>query len=194
MQSRHNLNHYAVFVVCVLIGICTIVLAESTSSNDLFSIFLNPQQQRQCGLHKLNPSERKTLEKSVWQLVFKIKSRSQVTSANLENSAIEYLRGNGELKDAAVEYLENEGELESAAVEYLKDEGWDEITVTGTREINSDEYLIAEAGYYTYILEPKSYLYSLLRPGQYFGNMGFTSCEIINSDGDVVKFWTEDTE
>ncbi len=155
---------------------------------------MNPQQQRQGGLHKLTPSERKSLEKSVWQLVFKITSRSKPTSAKLENSAVEYLRNNGELEDAAVEYLKDEGELGTAAVGYLKDAGWDEVRVLGTREINSAEYLVAEAGNYTYILESKRYLYTLSRPGQYLGNMGFSSCEIIDSDGDVVDFWTEDTE
>jgi|GEM_PF-6738735 len=86
--------------------------------------------------------------------------------------------------------------LGDSAVEYLKNEGWEEVKVLGTRRLKLhewsvvEEYLIAEKGAWTYILEPRSS--SSLRPGKYLGKMGSSSCEIINSNGDAVRFTTED--
>jgi len=54
-----------------------------------------------------------------------------------------------------------------------------------------EEYLIVEKEAWIYILESKTFL--SLSPGTYLGKMGFTSCEIIDSDGNTVDFWTEDT-
>ena len=140
--------------------LCGVVLAQGKASKDLISILLKPQQQRQCGLHKLSASERASLES-----VFKLLLRSS--------------------------------QLGDSAVEYLKNEGWEEVKVLGERTMKLDddsepeEYVIAEKGAWTYILEPKSF--SSLSPGTYLGQMSFTSCEIIDSDGDTVDFWTEDT-
>lgn len=89
-------------------------------------------------------------------------------------------------------------ELGDSAVAYLKDEGWEEVKVLGTRRLKLDEfsdaaeYVIAEKGAWTYILEPKTL--STLQPGTYLGEMGFTSCEIIDTDGDTVGFWTKETK
>jgi len=93
------------------------------------------------------------------------------------------------------EIMLSSSSLGDSAVEYLKEEGWEEVRVIGTRSLNLDgwddkEYVIVEEGAWTYILEPRSY--STLRPGRYLGDMGLTSCEIIDSDGDTVGFWTKD--
>ncbi|MBN1274527.1 MAG: hypothetical protein JXB26_19880 [Candidatus Aminicenantes bacterium] len=142
------------------VALCGIVWAQGRVSKDLISILLTPQQQRQCGVHKLSASERASLAG-----VFHLLLRSS--------------------------------RLGDSAVEYLKDEGWDEVKVLGKRTMRLDEdsdpeeYIIAEKGAWTYILEPKTF--SSISPGTYLGKMGFTSCEIIDSDGDTVEFWTEDT-
>jgi len=142
------------------ISLCGIVLAKGKASKDIISILLKPQQQRQCGIHKLSASERASLEK-----VFLLLLRSN--------------------------------RLGNSAVEYLKNEGWEEVKVLGTRTMKLDddsepeEYVIVEKGAWTYILEPQTY--SSLSPGTHLGKMGFTSCEIIDSDGDTIDFWTAET-
>ena len=142
------------------VTLCGMVLSQDSTSKDLFSILLTPQQQRQCGLQKLSASERASLA-GIFSLVL------------------------------------GSSRLGESAVEYLKNEGWEEVKVLGERTMRIDEdsdpeeYVIAEKGAWTYILEPKTY--SSLSPGTYLGKMGFTSCEIIDSDGDTVGFWTEDT-
>ena len=142
------------------VTLCGVVLAQGKASKDLISILLKPQQQRQCGLHKLSASERASLES-----VFKLLLRSS--------------------------------QLRDSAVEYLKNEGWEEVKVLGTRTMKLDddsepeEYVIVEKGAWTYILEPQTY--SSLSPGTHLGKMGFTSCEIIDSDGETIDFWTAET-
>ena len=144
----------------VSVTLCGIVLAQGKASKDLISILLNPQQQRQCGLHKLSASERASLAR-----IFNLLLRSS--------------------------------QLSDSAVEYLKNEGWEEVKVLGERTMKIDEdsepeeYVIAEKGAWTYILEPKTF--SSLSSGTYLGQMSFTSCEIIDSDGSTVGFWTKDT-
>lgn len=83
--------------------------------------------------------------------------------------------------------------LEESAKLYLENEGWEEVEVIGTRVMEEgEEYLIVYCSPWTYILEPKTY--SSLDPGKYLGQMSYTSCEVIDYDGDVVEFWTENTE
>lgn len=90
-------------------------------------------------------------------------------------------------------------EMGNSAVKYLKNDGWEEVEVLGTRELkidewsDSEEYLIVEEGIWTYILEPRTYFFRL-DPGTYLGKMNLTSCEIIDSDGDTIEFWTKDTK
>lgn len=82
--------------------------------------------------------------------------------------------------------------------EYLKNDGWEEVRVSGTQELkinewsDPQEYLIVEEGIWTYILEPRTFSFRL-DPGKYLGKMNMTSCEIIDSDGDTIEFWTKDT-
>ena len=89
--------------------------------------------------------------------------------------------------------ISNSHSIEKSAIEYLKNDGWEEVEVRGTREINSETYLIVDKGAFTYILEPISYFYDL-GPGKYLGKMSWTSSEIIDADGDEIRFWTESTE
>jgi hypothetical protein len=118
------------------------------------------EQQRSCGLHKLNDSE----------------------IANLDELFMTILSMNN---------------LGDSAIEYLKNEGWSEVKVLGMRRIQLNEdsypqdYLIAEKGSLTYLLEPRSY--SRLSAGKYLGKMGYISCEIIDKNGTVVRFRTAET-
>ncbi len=124
-----------------------------------------PQQQVQGGLHKLSRKERSILADSLTE-IFNYLLRSQ--------------------------------KIGDSAVEHLKNEGWEEVKVLGTRELkidewsDSEEYLIVEEGVWTYILEPRTFFFQL-DPGTYLGKMSITSCEIIDSDGDTIEFWTKDT-
>lgn len=143
-----------------LVGACVIGFAQNKpSSNDLLSVLLKPQQQKQCGLQKLSQRERQSLNQVLLEIL------------NLTRQS---------------------RELGDSAVEYLKNEGWEEVEVLDTSNLNFDDNVFAEAGVWTYILEPMTF--SSLRPGTYLGEMGFVSCEIIDSDGDVVRFWTKDTK
>jgi len=156
----------------LIVSICVIVYAakspaDKTSNpslqakNDLLGLILKPEQQIQCGLHKLTPKERQSL-----------------------CSVLGYLISSSRLGDSAKAYLENEG--------------WEEVRVLGTRNLKLDgdsaaeEYTIVEGGVWTYILEP--YGYSFLTPGTYLGQMNFVSCEIIDTGGNVLHFWTKDTQ
>ena len=179
------------FVAGVLCCVCAIAQKAPNTANHFWR--MDAEEQRMAGLHKLTPSEKKALSAGIIELYALIHLKESLAT---DSGVVEYLRNQGDLEDAAIEYLEDEGELKHAAVEYLKDNGWDEVTVLGTREINSEEYLVVEKGYTTYILEPRGYFnsYSWSRGNEYFGNMGYTSCEIIDSDGSIANFWTEDTE
>ena len=178
-------------VVGVLFGVYAIAQMASNKTDHFW--WMDAGEQRKAGLHKLTLSEKKALNAGIIQLFALIHMKDSLST---DSDAVQYLRNQGELEDAAVEYLEDEGELKHAAVKYLKDNGWDEVTVLGTREIKSEDYLIVQKGYTTYILEPRGYFnsYSWARGNKYFGNMGYTSCEIIDSDGSTADFWTEDTE
>jgi hypothetical protein len=146
-------------VICALVAVSAIALAQSNAPQDILSILLKTEQQKQCGLHKLSQAERNSLG-SIFSLILRSQS------------------------------------LGDSAVKYLKNEGWEEVKVLGTRRLKVDEwsdakeYLIVAKGVWTYILESKTF--SSLRPGTYLGKMGLTSCEIIDSDGDTVRFWTKD--
>ena len=156
-----------IFVVAIslLLGICTIGFVQNNIPGDFFSVLLTSKQQVQGGLHKLSQKERSSLSNSLME-IFNAVLRSQ--------------------------------KIGNSAVEYLKNDGWEEVKVLGTRELkinkwsDSEEYLIVEEGVWTYILEPKTLLFQL-DPGTYLGKMGLTSCEIIDSDGDTIEFWTKDT-
>ena len=153
-------------IMCLLMGICTIASVQNRTPSDFFSVLLTPQQQLQGGLHKLSQKERSTLSNSLME-IFNFIFRSK--------------------------------ELGESAVEYLKNDGWEEVKVLGTHELKIDEwsdpeeYLIVEEGVWTYILEPRTFFFGL-DPGTYLGKMGVTSCEIIDSDGDTIEFWTKDTK
>lgn len=82
--------------------------------------------------------------------------------------------------------------LEQSAKLYLENEGWEEVEIIGTRTTDTGEYLVVYCSPWTYILEPQ--IYSSLTPGRYLGQMGYTSCQIIDYGGELVEFWTEDTE
>ncbi len=132
----------------------------NTKSQDIIDILLRPEEQKHCGIPKLNPIERKNLNNVFYSLLNGLASRSK---------------------------------LEESAKLYLENEGWEEVEVIGTRAMEEGEkYLIVYCSPWTYILEPKTY--SSLDPGKYLGQMSYTSCEIIDYDGDIVEFWTEDTE
>ncbi len=178
-------------VAGVLFGVYAIAQTTSNKTNHFW--WMEAEEQRKAGLHKLTPSEKKALNAGIIRLFALIHAKASLST---DSGVVQYLRNLGELEDAAVEYLEDEGELKHAAVKYLKDNGWDEVTVLGTREINSEEYLVVKKGYTTYILEPRGYFnsYSWSRGTKYFGDMGYSSCEIIDSDGSTTDFWTEDTE
>ena len=182
---------YLFFVVGVLCGVCAIAQKASNKANHFW--WMDADEQRKAGLHKLTPSEKKALNAGIIELFALIHLKGSLST---DSDVVEYLRNQGDLEDAAIEYLEGEGELKHAAVKYLEDNGWDEVTVLGTREINSEEYLVVDKGFTTYILEPRGYFnsFSWSRGNKYFGNMGYTSCEIIDSDGSIANFWTEDTE
>ena len=89
-------------------------------------------------------------------------------------------------------------DLGDSAVAYLENEGWEKVKVLGTRNLKLEgdfyeqEYLFVEKSPWIYILEPKGY--STLSPGEYLGQMSYTSCEIIDQSGDVKGFWTKDTK
>ena len=153
-----------VATISLLLGFCTVGSVQNRPSDDFFSILLTPEQQRHGGLHKLSQRERNTLSNSlteIFNLVFRLK------------------------------------EMGDSAVEYLKNDGWEEVNILGTRELkidewsDSQEYLIVEKGIWTYILEPRTFLWGLVS-GKYLGKMGMTSCKIIDSDGDTIEFWTKD--
>jgi len=132
----------------------------NTKSKDIIDILLRLEEQKHCGIPKLNPIERKNLNNVFYSLLNSLASRSK---------------------------------LEESAKLYLENEGWDEVEVIGTRAMEEgEEYLIVYCSPWTYILEPKTY--SSLDLGKYLGQMSYTSCEIIDYDGDIVEFWTEDTE
>jgi hypothetical protein len=94
--------------------------------------------------------------------------------------------------------LFNSNKVADSALEYLKNEGWVEVNVLGVKTLKVDEwsvaedFLIVQSGLWTYVLEPRSY--NMLRRGKYLGKMGMTSCEIIDSSGAIVNFWTEKQE
>ena len=154
-----------VVVICLLLGICTIGSLQNKDPRDFFSILLTPEQQAQSGLHKLSQKERSSLSNLLMEM-FNVFLHSK--------------------------------KMGDSALEYLKNDGWKEVKVLGTHELKIDEwsdtqeYLIVEEGIWTYILEPRTLFFSLA-PGKYLGKMGLTSCEIIDSDGDTIEFWTKDT-
>ena len=154
-----------VVTTSLLLGFCAIGSVQNRPSDDFFSTLLTPEQQIQGGIHKLSQRERSTLANSLTE-IFNFVFRSK--------------------------------QMGDSAVEYLKNDGWEEVNVLGTRELkidewsDSEEYLIVEEGVWTYILEPRTFLWGL-NPGKYLGKMGITSCEIIDSDGDTIEFWTKDT-
>ncbi len=88
--------------------------------------------------------------------------------------------------------------FEEIAAKYLKEEGWEEVKVLDHQiEELEDDWLIAKKGSRIYILEAKGYHYNLkpkFPPGIYPGKMGYTSCEIIDVEGDTVDFWTKETK
>ena len=151
-------------VICLLIGICTIGYVQNKASRDIFSILLTPKKQTQCGLHKLTPAERNLLSNSMMDFFNTIMKSKKIGDS---------------------------------AVEFLKSDGWEEVKVVGTRKLkldkwsNPEEYLIVEKSVWTYILESRTYSFKL-NQGKYLGKMGLTSSEIIDSDGDIIKFWTKD--
>lgn len=155
-----------VAAVCLLMGICAIGYVQNRNADDFFSILLTPEQQIQGGLYKLSQKQRSTLANSLME-IFNFIHRSK--------------------------------QLGDSAVEYLKNDGWEEVNVLGTRELKIDEwsdaeeYLIVEKGIWIYILEPRTYFFRL-NSGIYLGKMNMTSCEIIDSDGDTIEFWTKDTK
>ena len=89
-------------------------------------------------------------------------------------------------------------DLGDSAVSYLENEGWEKVKVLGSRNLKLEgdfyekEYLFVEKSPWIYILEPKGY--SMLSPGEYLGQMSYTSCEIIDHSGDDKGFWTKDTK
>lgn len=152
-------------VACLFIGVCTIGFVQNAEQGDFFSILLTPEQQMKGGLHKLSQIERNILSKSLMEIF---------------------------------NFIYTSKEVGDSAVEYLKNDGWEEVRVLGTQELRIDEwsdlqeYLIVEEGIWTYILEPRTFFFRL-DPGKYLGKMNMTSCEIIDSDGDTIEFWTKDT-
>lgn len=147
-----------VILTCIIAGIFAIAFAQTYSQTDFLSLFLKPDMQRQCGIHKLSQEEKSSLA-NVFRTLFEV------------------------------------NRFGDSAVEYLKNEGWEEVEVIGTRRVkldedsNPEEYLIVKEGNRTYFLEPRT---SSLRPGKYLGQMGSSSCEIIDSNGSAVRFWTKD--
>jgi len=142
--------------IMIIFSIPIYFLLADTESKDIIDILLNTEEQKRCGILKLNPNERKNLNAIFYSLLSVPK-------------------------------------LEESAKLYLENEGWEEVEVIGTRVMETGgEYLIVYCAPWTYILESKTY--SSLNPGKYLGQMSYTSCEIIDYDGDVVEFWTEDTE
>ncbi|RKU38657.1 hypothetical protein C6496_05535 [Candidatus Poribacteria bacterium] len=117
------------------------------------------------GLHKLSQIERNILSKSLMEIF---------------------------------NFIYTSKEVGDSAVECPKNDGWEKVRVLGTQELKIDEwsdpqeYLIVEEGIWTYILEPRTFSFRL-DPGKYLGKMNMTSCEIIDSDGDTIEFWTKDT-
>lgn len=131
---------------------------------DFLDIIFTHEQQRYCGLNKLSDKERDMLSK-------------------LLTNYFSRLTQDFDLCESAKAYLENEG--------------WEEVKVLGTRRLKLDEYeeaeeYVVEKNPWTYILEPRTY--SNLKPGKHLGQMSYTSCEIIDYDGDVERFWTRDTQ
>lgn len=154
---------------CVLLLMAPLVLftigaASPKTHKDLLDLVVTPELRTACGLHKLTEQEHKYLSSTLSQFVGMILKRREVGQS---------------------------------AKAYLENEGWEEVRVIGTRRLKLDEdheaqeYVIVEAGVWTYILEP--YVFANLTPGSYLGQMGFVSCEVIDRDGHVVRFWTEDT-
>lgn len=150
--------------IFMILGICSIGFVQIKYNQDFFDIMWTSKQQIEFGLHKLSKSERSLLSKSMTDLfTFMVKSK----------------------------------ELGDSAVEYLKEEGWEEVVVVGKKRLKLDrwsepeEYLIVEESYWTYVLEPRTYYYQL-NPGKYLGKMSYSSCEIIDSDGDIIEFWTKE--
>ena len=88
--------------------------------------------------------------------------------------------------------------LYESAMAYLSNEGWEQVKVLGTRSIKFEgdlferEYLLVEKSPRVYVLEPRGY--SALAPGIYLGQIGHSSCEIIDQNGDVKGFLTKDAE
>lgn len=187
-----------IVIISVFFALCAIVLAQTllTPTNENRMKWLSPKDQKKAGLHKLTPTEQAALDTAILRMIVLFTSSNRSVSTTLGNSAVAYLRNQGELDSAAVEFLQDEGELGYVAVQYLNDEGWDEVTVLGTREIDSEDHLVVRKGYTTYILEPRGYFRSRSwdRGEKYLGKMSWTSCEIIEDDGDSTNFWTHDTE
>ena len=151
MKTRLMISIIIIFIIPLLLS-----FGNTESQKDIIDILLRPEEQKQCGIPKLNPIERKSLNNIFYSLL-------------------------------------SGSKLEESAKLYLENEGWEEVEIIGTRVMEGgEEYLVIYCSPWTYILEPKTY--SSLTPGKYLGQMGYTSCEIIDYDGDVVEFWTEDIE
>ena len=98
--------------------------------------------------------------------------------------------------DKIFSFITSMNSLGDSAVKYLEHEGWEEVRILGMRSLKLNyepypqDYLIAEKGATTYILEPRG---SRLSRGTYLGKMGHSSCEIIDSSGDVARYRTAET-
>lgn len=126
--------------------------------------------------------------------IFSALSPAQQQRCGLHRLSSSELEALSELFSSALQSIQ----LGDSAISYLKNEGWEEVTVLGTKRMKFDEFsieddfVIAETRVWTYILEPRGS--SNLRPGKYLGKMGYSSCEVIDSDGDTLRFRTAKTK
>ena len=154
-------------IVILLMMIASIGILQTEPTVSFLSIFLNKEEQKLSGLHKLSQREKNFLDNTLLRIFFLSKRKDQ-------------------------------NKFEEIAAKYLKEEGWEEVKVLDHQiEELEDDWLIVKKGSRIYFLEAKGYHYNLeskFPPGIYPGKMGYSSCEIIDSEGDIVNFRTKETQ
>ena len=147
--------------------IASIGILQTEPTVSFLSIFLNKEEQKLSGLHKLSQREKNLLDNTLLRIFFLSKRKDQ-------------------------------NKFEEIAAKYLKEEGWEEVKVLDHQiEELEDDWLIVKKGSRIYLLEAKGYHYNLeskFPPGIYPGKMGYSSCEIIDSEGSIVDFRTKETQ
>ena len=154
-------------IVVLLMTVSGIGILQTKSTVSFLSIFLNKEEQRLSGLHKLSERERKFLDNTLLRVFFLNKRKTQT-----------------KFEEIAAKYLKKEGWEEVKVLNHQIEE-------------LEDDWLIVKKNSRIYILEARGYHYNLkskFPPGIYPGKMGYSSSKIIDIKGEIVNFWTKKTK